>query len=126
MKLGEGSRLVTLYALCGCQTNRIGLMRFSILAGAEDLETTPETFRKRLREVCQTFSWFYDSAARVLYIPSWWIFNKPENENVLKGILNDLGEVPDCGLVDVFAANIATLPETLRPTFQERCWERIG
>jgi hypothetical protein len=42
----------------------------------------------------------------VIFVPSWFTFNKPENENVLKGILNDLGDVPSSFLVEEFAQNL--------------------
>ena len=125
LKLDEGERLLVLYALTGPQTNRIGLALFSIPAAAEDLSVTPTRLRKRLEKVCDVFAWSYDSAARVLYIPSWWRFNRPENGNVLKGCLNDLNEVPDSDLIDLFAANLETLPQTLTETFRQRCWERL-
>jgi hypothetical protein len=125
--LSEGERLVALYLISGPQMNRIGLTHFSIFTAAEDLGTTPDTFAKRLSKVCATFGWFYDRRARVLYIPSWFTFNRPENENVLKGILNDLGDVPASPLAEEFARkNLGTLPQTLHHTFAERCRQRIA
>ena len=53
----------------------------------------------------------------MIYIPSWWRWNPPENVNVLKGNLKDLNDIPPCGLVDAFAHNIGPLPETFHQTF---------
>jgi hypothetical protein len=85
--LTEGEKILALYVLTGPQTNRLGLYLLSIATAAEDLGTTPETLTKRLRNVCQTFGWWFDSVARVTYIPTWWRWNPPENVNVMKGSL---------------------------------------
>ena len=67
----------------------------------------------------------FDADARVFYVPSHWRWNPPENDNVIKGNLKDLNEVPPCGLVDAFARNIETLPETYQATFVERITQRL-
>lgn len=72
----------------------------SIATAAEDLKSQPETLKRRLLNVCVTFGWQYDADARVIYIPSWWRWNPRENENVLKGNLKDLNDIPSRGLVD--------------------------
>ena len=106
--------------------NRIGLTHFSLSSAAEDLGLTLGTFTKRFANVCRTFGWQYDGRARVLYVPSWWTFNRPENENVLKGVLHDLCDVPASPLVDEFARNLETLPQTFHQTFQERLGQRLA
>lgn len=123
--LNDGERVLMFYLLTGPQTNRIGLYSLSIASAAEDLKSVPDTIRKRLRKVCATFGWHYDADARVFYIPSWWHWNPPENANVLKGNLKDLIEIPPCGLVDAFARNVQTIPETLHQTFVEELRQRL-
>ena len=123
--LNEGEKVLALYLLTGPQTNRLGLYCLSVATAAEDLGTVPQTLTKRLRMVCQTFSWLYDGRSRVLYIPSWFRWNPPENVNVVKGSLKDLNEIPPSGLVDAFARNIETLPDTLRETFIEGLRQRL-
>jgi hypothetical protein len=123
--LSEGEKVLALYVLTGPQTNRLGLYLFSIATAAEDLGTVPETLKKRFVNVCQTFGWLFDAKARVIYIPSWFKWNPPENVNVMKGSLKDLNEIPPCGLVDAFAHNIETLPVTLHETFVEGLRQRL-
>jgi hypothetical protein len=123
--LNKSGRELALYLLTGPQTSRIGLFHFSIATAAEDLNVGVETLRERVRDVCVTFGWHFDADARVFYIPSWWRWNPPENENVLKGNLKDLHEIPSCALVDAFARNLETLPETLHQTFMEGCRLRL-
>jgi hypothetical protein len=123
--LTEGEKVLALYVLTGPQSNRLGLYVLSIATAAEDLGTTPETLKKRLLNVCQTFGWWFDGAARVVYIPSWFRWNVPENPNVMKGSMKDLNEIPPCGLVDKFGRNIETLPETLHETFLEGLRQRL-
>jgi hypothetical protein len=71
------------------------------------------------------FDWHFDADARVFYVPSWWRWNPPENENVLKGNLKALSEIPPSKLADGFARNTETLDETLRPTFMECCQRHL-
>lgn len=123
--LSPSSRMLALYLLCGGQANRIGLFYFSPAVAAEDLKASVETIRKGLADVAGTFGWVFDSSAGVLYIPSWWRWNKPANANVLTGNLKDLHEIPPCALVDAFAQNFETLPETLHQTFIEGLRQRL-
>jgi hypothetical protein len=125
LSLNEGERNLTLYLLTGPQTNRCGLYVLSIATAAEDLGTVSETITKRLARVCETFGWLFDKRSRVLFIPSWFRFNPPENVNVMKGSLKDLNEIPPCGLLDAFGQNLETLPETLRETFVEGLRQRL-
>jgi hypothetical protein len=123
--LKPAARELALYLLTGPQTNGIGLFHFSPATAAEDLNVGGETLRERLADVSTTFGWLFDADARVFYIPSWWRWNKPENENVLKGILKVLNEIPPSSLVEAFAANLETLPETFHQTFLECCRQRL-
>lgn len=123
--LTNTGRELALYLLTGPQTSRIGVFHFSIATAAEDLNIGAETLRKGLSNVAVAFGWHFDADARVFYIPSWWRWNTPENANVLKGNLKDLNEIPPCGLVDAFARNLETLPETLHQTFVEGCRIRL-
>jgi len=112
-------KLTILYCLTSSQTNRIGIFNFSPSMAAEDLETFPETFLKGLKKVCETFGWTYDEIYRVLYIPTWFKYNCPENPNVLKACLSDLHEIPKTPLLQEFKANLKYLPETFHQTFKE-------
>lgn len=123
--LTKTGRELALYALTGPQVSRIGLFYFSVGTAAEDLNVGGETLRKGLADVCVTFGWHFDPDARVFYIPSWWKWNPPENENVLKGNLKDLNDIPPCALVEAFARNLETLPETFHQTFTECCRIRL-
>lgn len=123
--LTDGEKVLALYVLTGPQSNRLGLYVLSIATAAEDLGTVPETLKKRLVTVCQTFGWLFDGRSRVVFIPSYWKWNPPDNVNVVKGSLKDLNEIPPCGLVDAFARNIETLPVTLHETFLEGLRQRL-
>ncbi len=91
--LKADEKAIALYLLTGDQTNRIGYYDFSLAKAAEDLETLPQTFRKGFERVLAHLGWEFDNVNRVVYIPTWWKWNPPENPNVLKGNLNDLQEV---------------------------------
>lgn len=117
--LNTREKLIAIYVLAGPQTNRIGLYRLSQATGAEDLGEDIETFSEGFKNVCSAFGWEFDPIARVVWIPSWWRFNIPENPNVLKGAIGDLAEVPDTALIRMFIQHIETLPEYLHSTFLE-------
>lgn len=123
--LTKSARELVLYLLTGPQTNRIGLFHLSAATASEDLSVSIETVRKGLADVAVTFGWTFDGRARVFFIPSWWRWNPPANENVLKGNLKDLNEIPPSPLVERFALNLETLPETFRETFVECCSKRL-
>jgi hypothetical protein len=125
-KLKKSARELALYLLTGPQTNRIGCFHFSKMTAADDLNVGVETLTECLRDVSVTFGWHFDAAARVFYIPTWWKWNPPENENVLKGNLKDLNEIPACALVEAFARNLETLPDTFHQTFMKRCQIRLA
>jgi hypothetical protein len=119
ISLGSFFKLVIIYCLTTPQSNRIGIFNFSPSQAAEDLETLPETFLKGFKKVCEIFNWRYDEKYRVLYIPKWWKYNKPENPNVLKNCLQDLHEIPNSPLKEEFKSNLDYLPETFHETFSE-------
>ncbi len=119
-----GQRL-TVYVLFGPQSNRIGLFYFSLQTAAEDLGTTNESLRKAWPDVASTFGWGFDASNHVLFIPSWWRWNHPENENVLRGNLKDLNDVPRCELMERFVTNTGDLDPRFHGTFIEGCTKRL-
>lgn len=108
--LTEGEKLTVFYVLTS-QSNRIGLFYFSPALAAEELNVSKETFAKRFGNVCETLFWQYDECAKVVFIPTWWKYNHAQNENVLKGNLKDLREVPETDLKELFLDNIKYLHE---------------
>ncbi len=119
-------KAIAVYLLTGDQTNRIGLYDFSVGKAIEDLETSPQTFNKGFANVIKRLGWEYDEVNRVLFIPSWWKWNPPENPNVLIGNLKDLQEVADSPLIADFICNTEHLEfsETLLGTFHNTLEKR--
>jgi hypothetical protein len=119
---GEQQR-IALYIITA-QSNRIGLFCFSPAKACEDLATSPQTFQKGFENVCRTLNWEWDPDARVLYLPTWWKYNQPENPNNVIGNLKDLDDLPGTPLLKRFCANIAYLPEGLIETFAQTLAKR--
>ena len=119
---GEQQR-IALYVLTA-QTNRIGLFSFSPGKACEDLETLPPTFTKGFLKVCQTLNWEWDKEARVLYLPTWWRYNQPENANNVIGNLKDLDDLPETPLLERFSSNTACLSNDLIVTFTQTLAKR--
>lgn len=119
---GEQQR-IALYIITA-QSNRIGLFTFSPGKAAEDLETLPQTFQKGFQKVCQTLNWEWDADSRVLYLPTWWKYNQPENANNVIGNLKDLDDLPETPLLERFSANTAYLFESHIKTFAQTLAKR--
>lgn len=119
---GEQQR-IALYILTA-QSNRIGLFSFSPGKACEDLGTLPPTFLKGLLKVCQTLNWEWDAKARVLYLPTWWRYNHPENVNNVIGNLKDLDDLPETSLLERFSTNTICLSECLVETFTQTLSKR--
>jgi len=122
-QLTAEAKLVAAYVITA-QSNRIGCFNFSPALAAEDLGVAPETFAERFEMVLTTLAWTFCAEHRVLYLPTWWRYNSPENPNVLKGNLRDLEQLPDCHVVSRFYSNIEHLDENVRQTFVRTLRER--
>ena len=124
LSLGDGEKLLALFGITGPQGNRFGLFEFSPAMSAERLGWDAETFAERFANVCETMNWTFDDSSRVLFIPSWWKWNPPENANVLIGNLKDLLELPQTHLTDDFTKNTKHLSANLRETFTQTLAKR--
>lgn len=122
-RLAPDLKMLALYVLTGPQTNAIGIYYFSPAMAADELGITSESVIDGLRTLDDAFAWRYDADARVIYIPTWWRWNPPENANVLKGNLRLLGDVPLCSLTSTFQTNDEYLSPNLRVTFLEQMGE---
>jgi replicative DNA helicase len=121
--LSRDEKLIALYLFTSPQSNRIGLFSFSPGEACEDLgipiETFAEGWAKPFGNVRKALNLGFDEGARVLFLPTWWKYNTPENPNVLKACLADLQEVPQTFLIKEFSENLEHLPETFHQTFRE-------
>lgn len=123
--LNESEKLIGLYCITA-QSNRIGLFNFSPARAAEDLGMAFQTFAKGFKKVCRSLRFAFDKAARVLYVPTWWKYNPPENPNVLKSCLADLDDLPETPLVATFFDNLKYLPASQHQTFREGYAKRMA
>lgn len=117
--LAETDKLVALFLMTGPQANRIGYYLLSPALAAETLNIEPATFGRVLERVCGAFGWRFDPAARVLWLPDWWVNNAPESANHLTGNMKDLAEVPRSSLLSEFCANVERLDPSLHLAFQQ-------
>lgn len=122
-KLTSDQQRIALYVLTA-QSNRIGLFLFSPGKACEDLGTLPPTFQKGFRTVCQTLNWSWDTEARVLYLPTWWKYNHPENANNMIGNLKDFDDLPETPLLERFSSNTTYLSSSLAETFTQTLAKR--
>ena len=121
-------KLIALYLITG-QSNRVGLYRISLAAAAEDLGLDLTTFVDKYRRVVEIMNWHYDDINRVLWIPTWWRYQSPDNPKWMKSVLQDLLEVPKSPLLERFYDNQSDLKPSLQKVFQKTIrliLERIG
>ncbi len=123
--LTDSEKLLLLYVMTCQQCNRVGIFRFSTALAAEDLNTSAKCISDRFAKVCDTFRWKWDANAKVVYIPTWWKYNHPENPKHLIGCLEDLDDLPATKLADEFAANTSYLSPNLLDTFAIRIAKRM-
>ncbi len=102
------NRLLCIYLLTG-QSNRIGLFYVSDALAMEETGVDPIPYRYGIDTVCSAFGWELDTVSGVLFVPSWWKYNRPENEKAFKGYLKDLLDLPSTYLVRAFMHNEAHL-----------------
>lgn len=121
-------KLIALYIFTA-QSNRIGIFNFSPAEAEEDMQTRPPTrpptpvpqrFFERLRHVVSTLNLGWDNDKRVLYLPTWWRYNRPDNPHHLQACLNDLDELPQTPLIIEFLTNYRYLPDTFAEKLRER------
>jgi hypothetical protein len=83
----------------------------------------------RVEEVCRHLNWEWakiTAAVYVIFIPTWWKYNPPENPSVLHGNLDDLDGVPHSPLVASFCENVTYLKQSLHETLRTRVGTRVG
>ncbi len=123
--LSATEKLVALNILTD-QSNRCGLFSFSPALAAERLCMSADSYAIAFSKVCHSLKWSYDSARRVIYIPTWFKYNKPENPNHLKGCLKDLHDLPQTPLIKDFAANEQYIPSCCLNAFKIAMTIAIG
>ncbi len=119
-------KLLTIYCLTCRQCNRIGIYQFSPALASEELGLTLDKVNTVLDTLCDRLSWKYDKANRVLYFPTWWKYNKPDNPKAMIGYLTDLDELPQTPLLQDFASNVDGLSDTVCHTLSEIMEYRIA
>ena len=124
-KLSEGGQRLALYFLTSPQSNRIGLYPFSRLAARDDLRLARRGYKKRETETLVMLNWSYDEDARVIFLPSWWRYNHPENVNIFKSNLFDIHDLPQTHLIDTFLDNTAYLRQEFWQTLAT-CRSNVG
>lgn len=119
-KLTLEEKAIAIYLITS-QSNRIGFFKFSPAFACEQLKFGKKIWEKRFHRVCKILGWQWDEENKLLFLPTWWKYNQPENENNLIGNLKDLADVPNSYLVDTFCNNLTYLKPSFHETFRKRC-----
>lgn len=89
------AKAVGAFLITGPLGNRIGLFRLSIPGAADEMNLKVEKFRTAFAQIARAFEWQHDSESRVLWIRTWFKYQKITNAKHFQGILKDLSAVPD-------------------------------
>jgi len=101
-RLSMPEKFVAVFLLAGPQTNRIGIYQLSIGLAADLCGMTPEAFREALLRVVEALRWRWDERAEILFIPTWWRYNAPDNWKAFHGALADLDSLHPTPLLAEF------------------------
>lgn len=93
-RMTEGERLLAMYLVSGPQTNQIGCYYFSPALACEDLRVSPPQLRKRMSSVFDAFGWEWYEVDRLVYIPSWFEWNRPNGSKVMEGWRQMVDDIP--------------------------------
>lgn len=107
--LDPKQKLLALYLLTGPDVNRIGIYRWSPAKASEELKI--DRIDTVCHTVCHTLSWGYSNAQKLVYFPTWWKYNKPDNEKAFEGYLKDVHDLPTDPLISLFLHNEKYLEE---------------
>jgi hypothetical protein len=108
--LTAGEKLTAIYIVTA-QSNRCGLFVYSHALAMDHLGIENDRYRKAFANVVKTLGWMFDETARVIYIPTWWKYNPPENPKHLQGCLSDLHDIPRTSLLGNFRSNTTYIPD---------------
>jgi hypothetical protein len=117
--LNHAGKLIAIYAITA-QSNRCGIFVFSMARASEHLQIQAPTLLIAMRKLCSGLNWKFHEPSRVLYLPTWWKYNPPENEKHLFGCLKDIHDVPSSPLLSMFWNNETHLPAMSVAGFRTR------
>ena len=117
-ELAPLEKLVAFNVLTG-QSNRVGLFKLSLGKGAEQTGMSADSYGIAIGRVCDTLNWGFDKTRSVVFIPSWFKYNPPENPKHLAGCLSDLHEIPQTDLLAVFKSNVTHIPRHCLEVWQK-------
>jgi len=109
--LTDEQKLVWFHVLTNPFTTGIGIYNASIEGLAAHKKWDFPRYSSAFIAVAEKLGIIYDSDYQVIYITNFFKYNKPENPNVLTGLLKKVPVIPDCELRKVFLSDLETFAE---------------
>lgn len=114
-----------MHLLTGKHTTSIpGLFSIGPLALAEDLKWTPNSWKKCFKEIEDRGMARADWKARLVYLPSALLHNKPANPNVIRSWRDEWKLLPSCALRDEAEAAFTTIFAEMGQSFAD-AWASV-
>lgn len=126
LTLSTEGKLIANHLITGRHANRIGLFEVSLPGAADELNMDVKKYEKHFGPSVVSLGWEYDEEARVLWIPSWWKYNHPQNPRHMMGSLRDLTAVPDSYLIPKWAGHVIHVRAVYREQFHALVQPRLA
>ena len=107
-ELADDQKLVWFHLLTNPFTTGTGIYNASMEGLAAHKKWDFNRYKSCFSAVSENLGVMYDEDFQVFYITNFFRYNKPENPNVLSGLLKMLPSIPECPLRDVFLTDLET------------------
>ncbi|MEM1189912.1 MAG: hypothetical protein AAGI72_15375 [Pseudomonadota bacterium] len=115
--LSDDGKLVFFLLLTHPQMTALGAMRATIPGLAEELGWLPEAFREAFQEALAKGMAKHDPEARLIVLPNFLKYNRPESPNVVKAWDSALDLLPECRLKSELIQDVKAFAEGLTEGF---------
>lgn len=98
--IGDDLQLMWFHLMTTPLSTPLGIFYAPIAGLASEKEWNEDRYRKRLLEGSTKGFWKVDERSKVVYLPKFFRYHRPDNPNILRGWLKCWDEVPECSLKD--------------------------
>lgn len=109
--LTDEEKLVWFHLLTNPFTTGLGIYNASLEGLAAHKKWGLARYFACFDAVSKSHGVLYDPEWQIFYISNFFRYNKPENPNVLTGLLKRIHSIPDCPLRDVFLSDLERFAE---------------
>lgn len=117
--LSDKAKLVFFFLLTHPNLTPLGAMRCSLVGMADELNWTEKAFREAFREASEKAMVKHSERHKLVWLPHFLRYNKPESPNVVVSWSKWLDELPECPLKHQVLCHSCEYCESLPKAFRE-------